>query len=115
MAKELETSETNRDERLRTRYYKDSATRINEFVKKYLTSKGGKVVSDDPNYGEIFVTSPNFNYTIKIFQFSVSEVAVDLFITSDFLFDFGKTKRELVSFFDELNKNFNFIGTGLHA
>lgn len=113
MPKVYETSETASKDFLLTRYYKANAKRILDFLHNYYKKNNVTIVNYNEEYMELSISTQMYDMTIRPFQFSVSETAVDLFIDSRFLFDFGKTKKVINEFYDMLSKNFPFIGLGL--
>lgn len=115
MGKTFETSERIKDESLKTRYYKTNIDLIYHFLEKQLKEDGLSILSINKEYGEIAASHTDYELVIKLFQFSATEAAVDLYINSNFLIDLGKTKKILIEFFEKLNKEFPLIGLGLHA
>ena len=113
MPKIYETSERAIKEFLQTRYYKANAKRILDFLNNYYQKNNITVVNYNDEYMELSISTEMYDMTIRPFQFSISETAVDLFIDSRFLFDFGKTKKVINEFYDMLAKNFPFIGLAL--
>lgn len=114
MPKTYETSERASKDFLKTRYFKANSSRVMDFIKGLLEKDGLNVVAYNTEYGEISATSDYYDVTIKVFQFSISEVSVDMFIDSRYIFDFGKTKKIINDFFEKLSKEFPFIGLSLH-
>lgn len=115
MPKTLETSERTNKDYLKTRYYKGSADTIMNYLENDFKNNKIDLVSFNKDYGEISVSTDMYDMTVKVFQFSVTEVSVDLFIDSRYLFDFGKTKKVINDFYNKLSHQFPFIGLALHA
>ena len=113
MPKVYETSENASKDFLLTRYYKANAKRILDFLRDYYKKNNVRIVNYNEEYMELSIATEMYDMTIRPFQFSVSETAVDMFIDSRYLFDFGKTKKIINEFYDMLAKNFPFIGLAL--
>lgn len=114
MAKTFETAECEKKDYLKTRYYKTNADLVMSFIEKDLVKRGLVLVSSNREYGEISATASDYEITAKVFQYNATEVAVDLYLYSNFLFDFGKSRRIIEDFYENLNKNFQLIGLALH-
>lgn len=114
MPKTYETSERANKEFLQTRYYKANAKRVLKFLKEHFEKNNAKIVSYNEEYNELSIRTEMYDMTINVFQFSISETSVDLFIDSRFLFDFGKTKKIILEFYEMVGKNFPYIGNALH-
>ncbi len=114
MGKTYETSESAEKDFLKTRYYKTNIELIYKFLEEDLKKNSYNIISINKDYGEIAASHETHDIVVKLFQYSATEVAVDLFLDSHFLFDFGKSKKIIEEFYERLNKNFNLIGVALH-
>lgn len=114
MSKQVETSERAKQDYLKTRYYKTNILLIMEYVKKYFHDNNIKIISYDTNYNEISVEAEFYNMTVRFVQVGPQEAAVDVFVDSNFLFDFNKTKKLINDFYEMIGKNFELKGLALH-
>ncbi len=114
MGKILETSETAKQDYLKTRWYKSNFQMTKKAVIEVLNDMGFEPGVTDDTYGEIFIEGPKFDMTITIFEFSVLETAVDVFYNSKYFLDLGKSKVDILKFYTKLNEKIQFKGFALH-
>lgn len=116
MSKTYETSEQGKVEYLQTHYYKCFSDKMLEFIPKLFTEHYGfKVVAVNDDYSEICAYSTKEDITVKVTQVEVNRTAVDFFISTRTLFDFGKTKKLILDIYNEISKNFEYLGVSLNS
>jgi hypothetical protein len=117
--KSCETSEKQRDESLKTHYYKGTYRQVYDAVENLL--------NQDPNYqlehasserGEFSVqlkNRKNYFFIITIVAVKPFEIAVDLHISTEkfsLLGVYPTLKNEVLSFYEKLGKKVPFVGSG---
>lgn len=114
MGKIYQTSENAKNDFLRTRWFKTNYAKAKQTVLDVLKSYGLSTTDINDDYGEILVECQEFNLVVTIFEFRVNEVSIDVYIESHYTFDFGKTKKILQGFYNDVAKNIEFLGYSLH-
>lgn len=114
MGKIYQTSENAKYDFLKTRWFKTNYNKAKEVVLKVIESYGLKPSDVNDDYGEILVECQEFNLVVTVFEYKVNEVSIDTYIESHFTFDFGKTKKILLGFYNDVAKNIEFLGYSLH-
>lgn len=114
MAKIYQTSENAKKEFLKTRWYKAPYIKTKNAVLDVIKSYGLKETNVNDDYGEILVESRDFNLVVTIYEFKSFETSVDVYIESHYALDFGKTKRIILDFYNDLSKKVEFIALSLH-
>jgi hypothetical protein len=114
MARTYETSEDAIEGFLQTHYYKCLEDKMFNFLPKFLEDKFDiKILSANPDYNEICGYHKDFDITIKVGMPEINKTSVDIFISSRYLFEFGKTKKIIDEIFTSLGLEFEFLGCGL--
>ncbi len=113
-----ETREAHRNEQLKTRYYKSQKDKVMENVETVLKKNGFRVKRSESERGEIIAQESKGTkqlviatvITVKPFK-----TAVDFSISTESLLpgDFGKSKKQVLKLYADLDKELTFIGTGL--
>ncbi len=114
MAKTYETKENSNKEFLQTHYYKCVIDQMIKVVPEILTEMHCDILSVNEDYNEISAYCDNYDITIKLVMVEIGKTAVDIFISSRFLFDFNKTKKVMLEVFNRISKRFEFIGLSLN-
>ena len=114
MSKTYETKEFGTKPYLQTHYYKCMEDDLFEYIPNMLESFDLKLLNINEEYKEITAYNDLYDVTFKIFMFKPGETSVDLFIDSRFLFDFGKTRKVILSMFNEIAKKYELLGLSLH-
>jgi hypothetical protein len=113
------TSENNRDERLRTRYYKSNFNQMFQSIEDLLKADpSARITSVSKEHGEISAELsgrlPSF-LTATVITTKPYETAVDLHISTEKFSLAGVNpalKQELVKIYEKLDKTHTFIGSG---
>ncbi|GAF67053.1 hypothetical protein BTS2_3961 [Bacillus sp. TS-2] len=113
-----ETREAHQTEELKTRYYKASKENVMKAVEKVIKDQGFGIKRYELDRGEIVGNEKKGKkqlivatvITVKPFK-----TAVDFSVSTDSILpsDFGKSRKVLLSFYQQLDKELSFIGTGL--
>jgi len=115
MAKTFETSEVGTKEYLQTHYYKTLIEPMMKFLPDMLEHKMGcKILSVNDDYMEITAYHADYDLTLKVVMPEINKTSVDIFIDSRFVFDFGKTKNIILQIYDNIAKQFEFVGLSLN-
>jgi hypothetical protein len=116
------TSENHRDQQLRTRYYKANFNQIFQTAEELLRKEPScRITSVSKEHGEI---SAELNRGIPVFltvtvvTTKPFETAVDMHISTE-KFSLtgvnGQLKKELVHFYQRLDKSHTYIGSGIYG
>ena len=62
------------------------------------------ILNVDENYGEILLENMKFDCTITIIEITPRESSVDFSLGYKGLLDLGKSKKEIISWYNELEK-----------
>lgn len=116
------TSENNRDELLRTRYYKANFNQMFQTVEDLLKADPSfKIISVSKEHGEISAELkgkiPSF-LTATVITTKPFETAVDLHISTEKFSLAGinpALKQELVNIYGKLDRSHTFIGSGKYG
>lgn len=115
MSKTFETSENGTKEYLQTHYYKCMSDKMLEFIPKLFTEHYGfKVIAVNDDYSEICAYSNREDITVKVTSVEINKTAVDFFISTRSLFDFGKTKTLILDIYNEISKQYEYLGVSLN-
>ena len=98
------TSELNKDGDLRTRWYIANFKKCLEAVEFVAQKKNMNILNVDENYGEILLENMKFDCTITIIEITPRESSVDFSLGYRGLLDLGKSKKEIISWYNELEK-----------
>lgn len=116
------TSENNRDEQLRTRYYKANFNQIFQSVEELLKADPScRITSVSKEHGEVSAEInrkvPSF-LTVTVVTTKPFQTAVDLHISTERFSPSGinsALKNELVLFYQKLDKAHTYIGSGING
>lgn len=117
-SKQCETRDHHHDELLKTHYYKGAFSQIFAEIEKLVRDdKRYKMMHVSKEHGEISVelTDKQCLLIITIVAVKPFELAVDLHISTESFSLFGTypfLRKELISFYQKLNKNAQLIGKG---
>ena len=98
------TSEGHKDIELRTRWYVANFKKCFEAIEKIAQQKGMAILHVDENYGEILVEDLRFECTITVIEVTPRETSIDFSLGYKGLLDIGKSKKEIISWYKELEK-----------
>lgn len=114
MARTYETSEDEIEGFLQTHYYKCLEDKMFEYLPKLLETKYKcKILSVNEDYNEITAYHKDFDITLKVVMPEINKTSVDIFISSRYVFEFGKTKKLMQDLFTTIGLEFDFIGCSL--
>ncbi|WP_079510004.1 hypothetical protein [Mesobacillus jeotgali] len=116
------TSENNRDEQLRTRYYKANFNQMFQSIEDLLKADpSARITSVSKEHGEISAELngrlPSF-LTVTVITTKPYETAVDLHISTEKFSLAGMNpalKQELIKIYEKLDKTHTFIGSGKYG
>ncbi|WP_413379162.1 DUF1499 domain-containing protein [Alkalihalobacillus sp. 1P02AB] len=113
-----ETREAHQNDQLKTRYYKGSKEKIMEAVESLIKKNGFRVKRSEVERGEIIGQEQKGTkqlIIVTVITVRPFKTAVDFSISTDSLLptDFGKSKKQVISFYEQLDKELTFIGTGI--
>ncbi|KGA97840.1 hypothetical protein AJ85_11990 [Alkalihalobacillus alcalophilus ATCC 27647 = CGMCC 1.3604] len=113
-----ETREAHQNDQLKTRYYKGSKEKVMEAVEHLIKKNGFHVKRAELERGEIIGQQQKGTKQLiiaTVITVRPFKTAVDFSISTDSLLptDFGKSKKQVISFYEQLDKTLTFIGTGI--
>ncbi|MCP8967416.1 cytosolic protein [Ectobacillus ponti] len=114
-----ETTDTHRDEGLRSRYYKTNKQNAMKAVEELLRGmKGMKITSVSEERGEISVQTiapKKALVIVTVITIRPFETAVDFSVSSETALptDFGFSRKLVLELYRQLDKQLVFVGTGL--
>jgi hypothetical protein len=113
--KDVETKDNHKNQALKSHYYKNEYRECKEAVLNYVNTKKYKVKNINDNFGEILIETSRFSAIITIRGVSMLETAIDLKVTVYSLIGAFKPHKQVKAFYDVLDKNLRYLGTGLHS
>ena len=115
MAAVVETNERGFTELLTTHYYKTSYDKLKEAYLRILDQLRYRVISIDDNYYEIFAEIPHMTVLAKFTEQNPRETAIDFYVNAEFILFSNKRALTFIgTVYNELEKEFELKGTGLH-
>ncbi|MDG5786962.1 DUF1499 domain-containing protein [Evansella sp. AB-P1] len=118
-SKRAETKEDHVDEKLRTHYYKTTKDRLVKELEEIINNqKGFEIKSYAENHGELVVEinkGKRAIMVITVIMVKPFRTAVDFSVTSEtgIITDFGASRKLIYFLYEDLNKKFELVGTGL--
>ena len=107
-----ETREMHKKEYLRTRYFVGRYDEVRDAILKAAKDLNYDVLSEDEGRKEIFIEN-DCSIVITITSFG-REHGVDLNCDTYSFFDFGKGKRRIIEFYNQIGRYVNLKGVSLH-
>ena len=98
------TSENHKDAALRTRWYIANFKKVFEAIEYVAKNRKMAILHVDENYGEILLENSKFECTITVVELNPRETSVDFSLGFKGLLDFGVSKKEVLSWYTELEK-----------
>lgn len=110
----LETREMHALPDLRTHYYKTNFKKTKAVVVDYANRHDLSIPTVDDAHGELYLQAKNYHIIVSIVQVTPLETAVDFKVQFYSLMGFNRPKKQILAFYDYLDKNLPFKGTSLH-
>ncbi len=110
---DYETSDNNRIESLKTRYYQNRYEEVLEVIKKMVEDEQGITKTLNEKYQELFFETSSYSCTVTLYSVRPSETAVDFKITTYKLIPNGKGKKIIERLYNYLDKRLYFKGVSL--
>ncbi|WP_080844473.1 hypothetical protein [Cytobacillus gottheilii] len=120
--KQCETSDHHSDPSLQTRYYKKNSSELFQLLEQLIRRKQNmRIISSSREHGELAAElngAKKCFVVITVTGLKPLETAVDMTISTEQSSPFGiypTLKKELLSLYDSMNKEFEFIGAGRYG
>ena len=115
MSRVFETSENQKKDYLKTRYYKTTDRQMLKFIPDILKAMRCDVLGINEDYAEISAYNKYYDISVKVVMVSLNETSVDVFVSSRYIIDINKSKHVIEDFYSRISKNFEFLGLALHS
>lgn len=102
------TAENAKDERLLTNWYQNDYRECANALLKLLPNYGYQLQHRDDTYGEFIFVRQRDTLDVRVISMSKRETAIDFIISSNILFDFGKSKNIIADFYEKLKRDLRF-------
>lgn len=120
--KQCETADDHHDPKLQTRYYKKNSSELFRLLEQVVRKKQNmKIINSSKEHGEIALElngAKKCFVVITITGLMTLETAVDIMISTEQSSPLGiypLLKKELISIYEEIDKEFEFIGAGKYG
>lgn len=98
------TGENVNDKDLKTRWYVANFKKCVEVIEEISHTRRMQIMHVDENYGEILVEGSKFEGTITVIEANPRESAIDFTLGYRGILDFGKTKKEILAWYQDIEK-----------
>ncbi len=109
-----ETRELHSDPGLRTRYYRNSFSQVIEGLRKLATKNNLDVREVNETHREVYLLGNGFDCIVTVSQITPIEAGIDFKMNYFSSIGFGRPKKKVIQFYEELKTILNFKGISLH-
>jgi hypothetical protein len=110
----FETKENHHIQSLRTRYYRNRLDDVRKVVYNLIEEEGGKLISDNKKFNEILFETSKYSLIVILVETKINEVAIDLAITTKFIFPRGRGQKIIERLYQTFDKKLNYKGVSLY-
>lgn len=111
----VETREMHKNEKLRTRYYRNNIKQIKGALEKICSEEDMQLQQFDEKWGDIYICAYSFEVFVSVSQISPIESGVDLKVNYFSTFGFNRPEKKVIHLYERLDKMLTFKGTMLHV
>ena len=109
-----ETREMHKNEKLRTRYYKNGIKQIKNVFEKICNEEDMQLQQFDERWGDIYICSYGYEVFVTVSMISPIESGIDLKVNYFSSMGFNRPEKKIIHLYERLDQMLNFKGTMLH-
>ena len=114
-ANSAETRELHKNDKLRTRYYRNGIKQIKSVFEKICSEEDMQLQQYDERWGDIYICAYGFEVFVTVSQISPIESGIDLKVNYFSTFGFNRPEKKIIHLYERLDKMLIFKGTMLHV
>jgi len=109
-----ETRELHSDPQLRTRYYRNNFSQVVTGLRQLAANHNLDVREVNETHKEVYILGNGFDCIVTVSLVTPVEAGIDFKLNMFSSIGFGRPKKRVVEFYEELKKILNFKGISLH-